>query len=107
MSEYPKFTFDKSRMPEFPPKFLEEFKEYAQRQVQYIPLPDPYSPLMPFEKFVELMRKRCGMVVIEEPTQVRQRLAISISPARESPWIKAFEECLKQKENGKENNQKR
>lgn len=98
MSEYPKFTFDKSRMPEFPPKFLEEFKEYAQRQVQYIPLPDPYFPLMPFEKFVELMRKRRGF---NEPTQVQQRLVVSINPARKPLWLNEFEKWLKDKEKKK------
>ncbi len=72
-------------MPEFPPKFLEEFKEYAQRQVQYIPLPDPYSPLMPFEKFVELMRKHRGF---NEPTQVQQKACCVNQSCKKTPLVK-------------------
>lgn len=95
MSDYPKFTWNKSRIPDMPSEISEKVKKYARRQMWYIPLPDPYAPQIPFEKLVELMRKRCGVIVIDEPTQVRQRFAVSINPIRESPWVKEFEEWLK------------
>lgn len=95
MSDYPKFTWDK--FPDMPPGFIEEFKVYA-RQMRYIPMPDPYVPSMSFEKFVELMRERRGVIAIDEPTLPRQRLAVSINPARKPLWVKEFEKWLKDNE---------
>lgn len=95
MSDYPKFTWDKSRIPDMPSELSEEFKEYARRQMRYIPMPDPYAPSMLFEKWMELMRERCGVIAIDEPTQVRPRLAGSINPARKSLWVEEFEKWLK------------
>lgn len=99
MSDYPKFTFDKSRIPDIPSGLSEEFKEYARRQMQYLIVPDPYVPSMSFEKFMELMRKRHGVMVIDEPTLPRQRLAVSINPARKTLWVKEFEKWLEDKDN--------
>lgn len=95
MSDYPKFTWDK--VPNMLSELSEKFEENTRRQMQYVPLPDPYAPSMSFEKFVELMRERCGVMVIDEPTLPRQRLAVSINPIRESPWVKEFEKWLKGK----------
>ena len=96
MSDYPKFTWDK--VPDMPSEISDELKEYARRQMRYIPLPDPYVPSMSFEKFVELMRKRRGVMAIDEPTLPRQRLAVSINPARKPLWVKGFEKWLKDNE---------
>lgn len=95
MSDYPKFTWDK--VPDMLSELSEKCEENTRRQMRYIQLPDPYAPRIPFEKFVELMRKRCGVMVIDEPTQVRQRLAVSINPARKSLWVKEFEKWLQDK----------
>lgn len=98
MSDYPKFTWDK--VPDMLSELSEKCKENTRRQMQHIPLSDPYAPSMSFEKFVELMRERCDVVVIDEPTRVRQRLAASINPARKSLWVEEFEKWLKDKDNG-------
>lgn len=92
MSDYPKFTWDK--VPDMLSELSEKCEENTRRQMQYIPVPDPYAPSMPFEKFVELMRERCGVMVIDEPTLPRQRLAVSINPARKPLWVKEFEKWL-------------
>ena len=95
MSDYPKFTWNKSIIPDMPSEISETVKEYARRQMRYIPLPDPYALSMSFEKFKELWDKRRSIVVVDEPTQVRPRLARSINPARKSLWVKEFEKWLK------------
>lgn len=100
MNDYPKFTWGK--IPDMPSEISDEVKEYAQRQMRYIPLPDPYVPSMSFEKFKELWDKRRSVVVVDEPTQVRPRLAASINPARKSLWEEEFEKWLKDKDNGEE-----
>ena len=69
MSDYPKFTWNKSVIPDMPSEISETVKEYARRQMRYIPLPDPYAPSMSFEKFKELWDK--------------------------SLWVKEFEKWLK------------
>ncbi len=44
MADYPKFTFDKSRIPDFPPEYYEKIKESAERLMQYyVPPCDPYA----------------------------------------------------------------
>lgn len=44
MADYPKFTFDKSRIPDFPPEWYEKIKEYGKRMMQYyVPPYDPYA----------------------------------------------------------------
>lgn len=58
MSDYPKFTFDKRRIPLFPPEIAEGVKEYERRMLRYIALPDPYAPSTSFEKFKVLFGKR-------------------------------------------------
>lgn len=95
MSDYPKFAWDK--VPDMLSELSEKCKENTLRQMQYISLPDPYASSMSFEKFVELMRKRHGAMVIDEPTQPRQRLAASINPVRKSLWEEEFEKWLKGK----------
>ena len=58
MSDYPKFTFDKSRIPPLLPGIAERVKEYERRMLRYIALPAPYAPSMSSEKFKELIGKR-------------------------------------------------
>lgn len=93
MSEYPKFTWDK--VPDMLSELSEKCKENTLRQMQYISQPNPYASSMSFEKFVELMRERRGVIAIDEPTLPRQRLAVSINPARKPLWVKEFEKWLK------------
>lgn len=95
MSDYPKFTWDKA--PDMLSELSEKCEENTRRQMQYIPVPDPYATSMSFEKFVELMRERCGVMVIDEPTLPRQKLAGSINPTRKSLWVDEFEKWLKDK----------
>lgn len=99
MSDYPKFSFDKSRIPPLPPETAERVKEYERRYFHYVSLPDPYAPSISFEKFMEIIKDR-RLMVIDEPTHIRPRLKPPINPKRESPWVKAFEEWLKANENG-------
>lgn len=59
MSDYPKFSFDKCRIPPLlSPETAERVKEYERRMLRYVALPDPYAPSMSFEKFKELFGKR-------------------------------------------------
>lgn len=58
MSDYPKFSFDKSRIPPLSPEIAERVKEYERRMLRYVALPDPYAPSMSFEKFKEVWGKR-------------------------------------------------
>lgn len=58
MSDYPKFSFDKSRTPPLSLEIAERVKEYERRMLRYVALPDPYAPSMSFEKFKELFGKR-------------------------------------------------
>ena len=60
MSEYPKFTFDKSRIPDFPPELSEDFKEYAKRQMQYL-IP-PYDDLAPKMSVPRIQENDVGKV---------------------------------------------
>uniref|UniRef100_A0AAU8AVM0 Uncharacterized protein n=1 Tax=Dulem virus 40 TaxID=3145758 RepID=A0AAU8AVM0_9CAUD len=103
MADYPKFSFDKNRLPYWPLELTKEFEEYAKRQSRCLfPYYDDFAPSMSFEKFKELLSKNRNVMVVDEPTQIRQRIKISLNPTRESPWLKAFEEWLKEKENGAE-----
>lgn len=58
MADYPKFSFDKSRIPPLSPETAERVKEYERRMLRYVALPDPYAPSMSFEKFKEIFGKR-------------------------------------------------
>lgn len=58
MADYPKFSFNKFRIPPLLPETTEMFKEYERGMVRYVALPDPYAPSMSFEKFKELFGKR-------------------------------------------------
>lgn len=80
MSDYPKFTWDK--IPDMPPGLTEEFKEYARRQMRYIPMPDPYVPSMSFEKFVESIPKR--------RTKDCPRIVFSFNPDDKEHWLFKF-----------------
>lgn len=101
MSDYPQFTFDKSRIPDMSSELCEEFREYARRQIVYlIPDCDSLNPAMSFEKFKEYILKTRGAMLVDEPTQVRQRLKVCLNPSGESVWAKEFEKWLK--DNGEE-----
>lgn len=102
MSDYPKFSFDKSRIPPLSPEIAERIKGYERRMLRYIALFDPYAPAISFEEFMKILSKGRTLMVVDEPTHVRPRLKPSLNPVRESPWLKAFEEWLKEKENGAE-----
>lgn len=82
MNDYPKFSFDKSRIPPLSPEITERVKEYERRMVRYVALPDPYAPSMSFEKFIELMSKR--------QTKHCPRIAFSFNPDDKEHWLFKF-----------------
>ncbi len=59
MADYPKFKFNNSGLPYWPPGLSKEFEEYAKRmQATLIPDPEDLRPRMSYEKFIEIMRTR-------------------------------------------------
>lgn len=98
MADYPKFSFDKCRIPPLSPEIAERAKEYERRMLRYVALPDPYAPSMSFEKFKEVWGKDRSVITIDEPTHIKQRLKGSINPAEEPLWVKAFKEWIKERQ---------
>lgn len=47
----------------------------------------------------KLNGKRISYVIIDEPTQIKPKLKVSINPTRESLWLKVFEKWLNEKHN--------
>ena len=82
MAEYPKFSFDKSRIPPLSPEIAKRVKEYERRMLRYVALPDPYIPSMSFEKFIELMSKR--------QTKPCPRIVFSFNPDDKEHWLFKF-----------------
>lgn len=94
MADYPKFTFDKSRIPDFPPELSEDFKEYAKRQMQYlIPPYDDLAPKMSFQEFRRMMSERCNVICIDEITEPCPKPMPSVNPEG-SQWYKIYQAYL-------------
>lgn len=50
----------------------------------------------------KLNGKSISYIIIDEPTQIKPKLKVSINPTRESSWIKEFEKWLKDKKDENE-----
>lgn len=88
MSDYPKFTFAKYN-PDDCKLHGKQFK---------CPLVDDMMP-MDFKRFREVFDKRCGVIVVEEPTRIRPKPIVRFNPIRESAWTRIFRKWLKDNDN--------
>lgn len=80
MSDYPKIKFE---------KYNPEECKLNGREFKCLILDDPLP--MTFSEFKRKWGKDRNIMVIAEPTLPRQRLAVSINPARKSLWVEEFE----------------